>query len=195
MIIRKHHNRHQHQHHTTTTTGCKALSSIPFSADIPLLFYFIFFYIGNYGYSVTNKLALAQAGGKLGFPLTIATLQLAIGSLYAIFLWLAPEARTPPRITPSDLVKMIPVAVCTVGSHAASVFGYAFGSVSFVQVVKAAEPVFSALLSQFVYGQPISKAKWMCLPVIIFGVVLASVSEVNFSMVALASACVPVYRT
>jgi len=155
--------------------------------DIPLLFYFLFFYIFNYGYSMANKLTIKEAPG---FPLTISALQLGLGSLYGIFLWLAPEARTPPKILPSDLLKMMPVALCTVGSHSASVFGYAHGSVSFVQIVKAAEPVFAAFLSQFLYNKPVSRSKWFCLPIIIGGVILASVNEVNFSWIALFSACI-----
>jgi solute carrier family 35 protein E1 len=158
--------------------------------DVPLFLYFVFFYIGNYGYSITNKLALKASGSPHGYPLTISALQLGIGCLYAIFLWLAPDARSHPQITPQDLLKMIPVAFCTAGSHSASVFGYAHGSVSFVSIVKAAEPVFAAILSQFVYQRPVSLSKWLCLPIIISGVVLASVSEVNFSWTALASACV-----
>lgn len=176
----------------STDTTFSTKSTLLGGIDIPLLLYFIFFYIGNYGYSVTNKLTLkeaATASGGNSFPLTISALQLGIGSLYAIFLWLAPEARKPPQVQLSDLYKMIPVALCTVGSHSASVFGYAHGSVSFVQVVKAAEPVFAAVLSQFVYHKPISRQKWFCLPIIIGGVILASVVEVNFSWTALASAC------
>jgi hypothetical protein len=32
-------------------------------------------------------MALKAAGGAAGFPLTIATLQLGVGMLYALFLW------------------------------------------------------------------------------------------------------------
>ena len=52
---------------------------------------------------MSNKLALKAAGGATGFPLTISALQLGIGSLYGIFLWLAPDARDAPKITMDDV--------------------------------------------------------------------------------------------
>jgi len=89
-----------------------------------------------------------------------------------------------------DLIKMIPVAFCFMGAHSASVFAMGMGAVSFAQIVKASEPAFSAVLSQFVYGKPISKAKWLCLPIVIGGVILASVKELDFAWSALISACI-----
>jgi len=62
--------------------------------------------------------------------------------------------------------------------------------VSFGQIVKAAEPAFAAILSQFMYKQKISKAKWLCLPIVIGGVVLASMNELNFAFSALVAGCI-----
>jgi len=157
--------------------------------DVPLLVYFALWYLGNYYYNITNKLALKATGGASGFPLTISTLQLGIGSLYGIYLWLAPDARDKPKITMDDVIKMLPVAFCYAGAHSASVFSFASGSVSFGQIVKSCEPAFAAVLSQFVYNNPVSKAKWSCLPIVIGGVVLASVNELDFAWAALISAC------
>lgn len=158
--------------------------------DIGLLIYFALWYLGNYYYNITNKLALNAAGGKTGFPMTISTLQLGVGALYGIFLWLAPDARQRPTVTFDDIIKMLPVAFCFMGAHSASVFAMGMGAVSFAQIVKAAEPAFAAVLSQFVYGKKISKAKWLCLPIVIGGVILASVKELDFAWSALISACV-----
>merc|ERR1711957_896948 len=115
--------------------------------------------------------------------------QLGIGALYAIFLWIAPDARAAPTVTFADIVKMLPVAFCFMGAHSASVFAFSSGAVSFGQIVKASEPVFAAVLSQFVYKKKISTAKWACLP-IIGGVVLASVKELDFAFSALIAACI-----
>jgi len=158
--------------------------------DIPLLLYFLFWYVGNYMYNITNKLALKAAGGKTGFPMAISSLQLLVGSIYALFLWVAPDARSTPTVTFEDIMKMLPVAFCFMGAHSASVFAMGAGAVSFAQIVKAAEPAFAAVLAQFVYGKKISKAKWMCLPIVIGGVILASVKELDFAVSALVSACI-----
>jgi solute carrier family 35, member E1 len=154
------------------------------------LIYFALWYLGNYYYNITNKLCLNAAGGKTGFPMTIASLQLGVGSLYGLFLWLAPDARSKPTITKDDIIKMLPVGFCFMGAHAASVFAMGMGAVSFAQIVKASEPAFAAVLSQFVYGNKISKAKWWCLPIVIGGVILASVKELDFAWSALISACI-----
>jgi len=158
--------------------------------DVPLMLYFLFWYVGNYYYNITNKLALRAAGGSSGFPMTISALQLGVGCIYALFMWVAPDAREAPKVTVDDIVKMLPVAFCFMGAHSASVFALSAGAVSFGQIVKAAEPAFAAVLSQFVYKKNISKAKWMCLPIIIGGVVLASVKELDFAVSALISACI-----
>jgi solute carrier family 35 protein E1 len=133
---------------------------------------------------------LNAAGGKTGFPMIISSLQLGVGALYGLFLWLAPDARQKPKITMQDLKKMLPVALCFMGAHSASVFAMGMGAVSFAQIVKAAEPAFAAVLSQFVYGKKISRAKWMCLPIVIGGVILASVKELDFAVSALVAACI-----
>ena len=158
--------------------------------DIPLMLYFLFWYVGNYYYNISNKLALRAAGGSAGFPMTISALQLGVGCIYALFMWVAPDAREKPSVTVDDIIKMLPVAFCFMGAHSASVFALSAGAVSFGQIVKAAEPAFAAVLSQFVYGRKISKAKWMCLPVVIGGVIIASVKELDFAVSALVSACI-----
>jgi len=122
--------------------------------------------------------------------MTISTLQLGVGCIYGLFLWVAPDGRTKPSVTLDDIIKMLPVAFCFMGAHSASVFALSAGAVSFGQIVKSAEPAFAAVLSQFVYKKNISKAKWLCLPIVIGGVILASVKELDFAMSALVSACI-----
>jgi len=153
-----------------------------------LILYFFFWYLGNYYYNITNKLALKAAGGVNGFPMTIATLQLGVGCIYALFLWLAPDARKTPSITMEDYVKTLPVGFTSAGAHAASVFALSAGAVSFGQIVKAAEPAFAALVGTAFYGATVSKAKWLCLIPVIGGVVLASLAELDFAWAALITA-------
>eukprot|EP01041_Mallomonas_annulata_P000173 gene173-298_t len=150
--------------------------------DIVLLTYFAFWYLGNYYYNIQNKNA-ANYTGKAAkvdgseFAMTIATAQLFIGVIYAVFLWIAPDARKSPKLTFSDILKAIPAGVCSAGAHAASVFALAAGGVAFGQIVKAAEPAFAAVIGTFVYGKKISVAKWLCLIPIIGGVCLAALKQ------------------
>ncbi|KAJ1492961.1 triose-phosphate transporter family-domain-containing protein [Baffinella frigidus] len=153
---------------STATDGKKA------PIDFQLIAYFFLWYLGNYFYNITNKLALKAAGGASGFPMTISTLQLGVGVVYALFLWFAPDARKFPKVTLDDWKKMVPVAFCAAGAHSFSVFALSAGAVSFGQIVKAAEPAFAAVLGVSLYNKKVSKGKWLCLIPIIGGVVLAS---------------------
>mmetsp|Transcript_36966 Transcript_36966/g.90982 ORF Transcript_36966/g.90982 Transcript_36966/m.90982 type:complete len:396 (+) Transcript_36966:19-1206(+) len=156
--------------------------------DLQLIIYFGLWYLGNYYYNITNKMALKAAGGSTGFPLTIATLQLGVGCIYALFLWAAPDARKFPKVTKEDIIAMIPVAFCAAAAHSFSVFALSAGAVSFGQIVKAAEPAFAAVLGVSLYGKKISKGKWLCLVPVIGGVILASVKELDFAWSALFTA-------
>jgi len=150
--------------------------------------YFFFWYLGNYYYNITNKLALKAAGGAAGFPMTIATLQLGVGCIWAFFLWGYPDARALPKISMDDWKKTLLVGFTSAGAHAASVFALSAGAVSFGQIVKAAEPAFAALVGTLFYGSRVSLAKWLCLIPVIGGVVLASLGELDFAWAALATA-------
>ena len=55
---------------------------------------------------------------------------------------------------------------------------------------RAAEPAFAALLGVTLYGTTVSKAKWMCLIPVIGGIIIASLKELDFSVMALLAACV-----
>ena len=173
-----------------SVSGGAAVEKASGGPDVGLIILFALWYLGNYYYNITNKLALNASGGKTGFPMMISSLQLAVGGLYGLFLWLAPDARSKPKVTLADLKKMIPVAFCFMGAHSASVFAMGMGAVSFAQIVKAAEPAFAAVMATFVYGKKVSKAKWLCLPIVIGGVILASVKELDFAVSALVSACI-----
>jgi solute carrier family 35 protein E1 len=43
-------------------------------------------------------------------------------------MWVAPDGRSLPKITVDDVVKMLPVAFCAMGSHCASVFALNAGA-------------------------------------------------------------------
>jgi solute carrier family 35 protein E1 len=158
--------------------------------DFALLSCFALWYLGNYYYNITNKLALNAAGGASGFPMTIATLQLGVGVIYAVFIWLAPDARKRPEISWNDYLKTLPVGFTAAGAHAASVFALSAGAVSFAQIVKAAEPAFAAVLGTLFYGASVSTAKWLCLIPVIGGVILASLGELSFAWAALGTAAI-----
>jgi solute carrier family 35 protein E1 len=149
--------------------------------------YFAFWFLGNNFYNIQNKRALNATGGKhAGFGMTVATLQLGVGTIYSFFVWIVgynllpvvgfvkPSRQKPPQMSMGDVMKMIPVAFCSAAAHSSSVLALNAGSVTFGQIVKAAEPVFSAVVATFMYGKKISLIKWLTLPVIVGGVIFSS---------------------
>lgn len=97
--------------------------------DVQLVVYFVLWYSGNYYHNITGKKALVMTGGAAGMPVTIATMQMGIGCIYALFLWAAPDARKFPKINFLDVTKMIPVAFCNAGVHGFSSFATSAGEI------------------------------------------------------------------
>jgi len=155
--------------------------------DIALLVYLSAWYGLNYYYNIFNKLS-GKAGGGTEFVFTLAWAQMAIGSVYALALWVAPEARPFPKLTMAQFLKMAPVGFFSAAAHAATVFSLTAGAVSFAQVVKAAEPAFAAAVGYLVYGKTVSKAKIAMLFPIIGGICIASAQELDFTIGALVAA-------
>jgi solute carrier family 35 protein E1 len=120
--------------------------------------------------------------------MSIATMQLGFGCIWALFLWGYPDARSLPKISFDDWKATLPVGFCSAAAHAFSVFALSAGAVSFGQIVKAAEPAFAALIGTLFYGSKVSKAKWLCLIPVIGGVVMASLGELDFAWAALFTA-------
>jgi len=118
--------------------------------------------------------------------MTVATAQLGVGTLYSFFIWIIgynflpcvgfvkPTKQAPPKMSFGDIIKMLPVAFCSAAAHSSSVLALNAGSVTFGQIVKAAEPVFSAFVAIFLYGKKVSTAKLLCLPLIVGGVIFSS---------------------
>jgi len=155
--------------------------------DYSLVLFYLFWFVGNYYYNVWNKLACNESGGKEGgLAVTISVMQLAVCGLYAIGLWIIgynpvtmlglqkPVSQPRPKISLKDVGSMMALVVCYAAAHSAGVVTLNAGSVAFGQIVKAAEPVFSAIVNTFVYGKSPSLAKWLCLPLIVGGVAIST---------------------
>lgn len=89
-------------------------------------------------------------------------------------------------MTLNDLLRAIPVGLCSAGAHAASVFALG-GDPLFGQIVKSGEPVFSAVVATLVYGNPPTLYQAACLPIIVGGVAFASLKPSAVGEVASAS--------
>lgn len=145
--------------------------------------YFALWYLFNIGYNIYNK----QALNVLAYPWTIATLQMATGIFYFVPLWLT-GLRKAPKLSGSDLKTLFPIALCHTGVHVGAVIALGAGAVSFAHIVKASEPVVTCLLNFLFLGEVLPTAVYLTLLPIIGGVAIASMKELSFTVLALASA-------
>ena len=146
-------------------------------------FYFALWYLFNIGYNIYNK----QALNAMSYPWSIATIQMATGILYFGPLWLT-GLRKAPKLSFDDLKTLFPIALCHTGVHVGAVIALGAGAVSFAHIVKASEPVVTCALNALLLGQILPLPVYMTLLPIIGGVAIASMKELSFTFLALASA-------
>lgn len=145
--------------------------------------YFALWYLFNIAYNIYNK----QSLNALAYPWTIATLQMMTGILYFAPLWLL-GIRKAPKLNASELKTLFPIALCHTGVHVGAVIALGAGAVSFAHIVKASEPVVTCLFNALLLGQTFTLPVYLTLLPIIGGVAIASMKELSFTMLALASA-------
>jgi len=145
--------------------------------------YFALWYLFNIGYNIYNK----QALNALAFPWTIATIQMATGIAYFLPLWML-GLRKAPKLSGSDLKTLFPIALCHTGVHVGAVIALGAGAVSFAHIVKASEPVVTCGLNALLLGEVLPLPVYLTLLPIIGGVAIASMKELSFTVLALASA-------
>jgi solute carrier family 35 protein E1 len=145
--------------------------------------YFFLWYSLNVGYNYHNKKTL----NMISAPLSLSALQLVVGVVYVSLLWLF-RLRPAPGLSVENIKTLNPIGFCHAASHLSAVVGLGAGSVSFTHIVKAAEPFFTALFSAIFLKQYFPLPVYLSLIPVVAGVALASLKELNFSMVALCGA-------
>jgi solute carrier family 35, member E1 len=120
-------------------------------------------------------------------PLVVGTVQFGIGAMYCAVIWLL-RLRPVPKLTPAGRS-----AVTTVGTyHAlgqlASMVSLGAGPVSFTHIVKAMEPLFSAIVSGLYLNRWMPPQVYATLIPVVAGVGYACMGEVNFSWLAFGTA-------
>merc|ERR1719454_2343546 len=101
-----------------------------------------------------------------------------------MLLW-ASGLRKAPKFNPGWWKVLLPIGAAHALGHAGAVIALGAGAVSFAQTVKAAEPVFTCVLSYFVLGTVFKWPVYASLLPIIGGVSLASLKELSFTWKAL----------
>jgi solute carrier family 35 protein E1 len=166
--------------------GAKPLAAEEPSAlknTIQIAVYFALWYLFNIGYNIYNK----QALNALDYPWSIAFLQMAAGIAYFLPLWVL-GLRKAPKLSAGDLKTLFPIALCHTGVHIGAVIALGAGAVSFAHIVKASEPVVTCGMNAAILGEVLPLPVYLTLLPIIGGVAIASMKELSFTVLALASA-------
>jgi solute carrier family 35 protein E1 len=116
-------------------------------------------------------------------PVTVGTIQLGIGGLYAVLLWLT-RLRASPKLTPKGKEIVWKVGTYHGSGQLFSMVSLGAGPVSFTHIVKALEPFFSAMISGLVFGKWMKPQVYATLIPVVGGVGYACLKERSFSWLA-----------
>ena len=155
--------------------------SVAETAKLGGLFFSWFFL--NVMYNITNK----RCQNAFPMPWTMTVVSLFVGIPWVLMLW-ATGIRKAPKLDWKGMKTLLPIGAAHALGHAGAVIALGAGAVSFAQTVKAAEPVFTCVLSYFVLGTVFKPQVYASLFPIIVGVSLASLKELSFTMRSLVGA-------
>lgn len=107
----------------------------------------------------------------------VASAQLAVGVVLSSVMWMT-GIRSKPNLSSSDMMACLPIGFFACMAHCGTVLASAVGAVSFAQIVKAAEPVFAALVGVLLPPMDVKPflAYLMLIP-IVGGVGIACIKE------------------
>uniref|UniRef100_M4DZS2 Sugar phosphate transporter domain-containing protein n=1 Tax=Brassica campestris TaxID=3711 RepID=M4DZS2_BRACM len=148
-------------------------------------FFFFMWYFLNVIFNILNK----KIYNYFPYPYFVSAVHLFVGVVYCLLSWSVGLPKRAP-INSNLLKVLIPVAVCHAIGHITSNISFAAVAVSFTHTIKALEPFFNASASQFLLGQSIPITLWLSLAPVVFGVAMASLTELSFNWLGFISAMI-----
>ncbi|XP_065017525.1 phosphoenolpyruvate/phosphate translocator 1, chloroplastic-like [Musa acuminata AAA Group] len=133
-------------------------------------------YLFNIYFNIYNKQVLKV----FQFPLTITTVQFAVGTCLVLFMWTT-NLYKRPKISASQLAAILPLAAVHTMGNLFTNMSLGKVAVSFTHTIKAMEPFFSVLLSALFLGEMPTIWVLASLVPIVGGVALASLTEASFN--------------
>jgi solute carrier family 35 protein E1 len=145
--------------------------------------YFAVWYFFNVAYNIYNKKTL----NSVPLPWSIALFQLFAGIPYVMLLW-GVGLRDTPKLSMGQVMELKQVAAGHLGTHIGAVISLGAGAVSFTHIVKASEPVVSAVLMAVMMNKVFAWQVYASLIPIVGGVGIASASELSFTWLGFGAA-------
>ena len=165
------------------TTEVETADQSGMNARLKVGAFFSLWYILNIGYNIYNKRIL----NAVPLPWTIGAIQLWVGLLYFVPLWMS-GLRKSPVLSMDNVKNLLPVAFMHTAAHITAVISLGAGAVSFTHIVKAGEPFFTSVLSAVLLKQYMPAPVYATLLPVVAGVGLASLKELSFSWLSFGTA-------
>jgi len=165
------------------TDGCSVGPTVGLMKTVKIGVYFALWFALSTGYNLQNKVRL----NLLPLPWCQSAFSLFVGTAFVMPLWLT-GIRKKPILPKEAIMTLLPIAFCHSIGHIGAVVSAGAGAVSFTQIVKAAEPVFTCVLSAILLGSKVAPLTVLSLFPIVFGVALASMTELSFTWLAFGGA-------
>jgi solute carrier family 35 protein E1 len=164
------------------TVGADEPVAGSFKRTTKLFTLFTLWYVLNVGYNIGNKRVL----NALPIPWSVATVELFFGFPYVAMLWLT-GLRKAPKLSVDNVKTLSSQAFFLAATHVLGVISFGAGAISFTHIVKATEPVWSALLLGVCFKEILPLPVYLSLVPIIAGVGLASLKELSFTWLSFAA--------
>lgn len=119
--------------------------------------------------------------------MTVGSLQLGVGALYATALWTL-RLRAAPALTPAGKSALGKVGFYHAAGQLLSMVSLGAGAVSFTHIVKALEPFFSAVVSALYLGAWMRPQVYATLVPVVGGVAAACLTDLSFTWLGFYSA-------
>lgn len=176
------------KHETTTHAGNKASLSNQhemggFVGKLKMGLYFLLWYALNVVYNIMNKKVL----NVIPAPLTVGSLQLAVGAVFTASLW-SLGLRPAPKVNTKGKRLVQRIGTFHAVGQLLTVTSLGSGTVSFTHIVKATEPFFSALVAALVFQTWMKPQVYVTLLPVVGGVGYACFKGLDFSWLALFTA-------
>ncbi|KAL3676928.1 hypothetical protein R1sor_026876 [Riccia sorocarpa] len=158
--------------------GAKPASeqSSGFAKTLQLGSLFGLWYLFNIYFNIYNKQVLKV----YTFPVTMTSVQFAVGGVIVLTMWLT-GLHKRPKLTTSQLLAILPLAMVHTLGNLFTNMSLGKVAVSFTHTIKSMEPFFSVLLSALFLGEMPNPWVVASLLPIVGGVALASLTEVSFN--------------
>lgn len=153
-----------------------APKTVSWKRQLKVASYFFLWYAFNIIYNISNKKLL----NAFPFPWTVAWVQLAVGVVYVVPLWLL-RIRRAPHIPMEEVRNLLPVAAAHTLGHIATVVSLGSVAISFTHVVKALEPFVNVMASALILRSVFPIPVYLSLLPVVGGVIMASVTELSFT--------------